>query len=125
MMQSQDSHLSDQELILAADGELTARDASRVETHLAACWTCRARKQEIEATIGELVRVHRRNVDGRLPPPEGPRAQLKAQIAQLTDNQLRSSREWLPAVPWRIASAIAAAGLLLFAIGYFVVQRWA
>jgi hypothetical protein len=122
-MQSQESHLSDQELILVADGELTAPDAGRVEKHLAACWACRARKQEIEATIGDVVRAHRRNLDGRLPPPEGPRALLKAQLTQLAESQPKSW-QWLPHVSWKFSSAIAAAGFAVFALGFVIAQRW-
>ena len=36
-------HLSDQELLMAVDGELSARDAERAKSHMAACWACRAR----------------------------------------------------------------------------------
>jgi len=48
-MLSEESHLSDQELLLAVDGELPPRDAARVQSHLAACWACRSRNQEIVA----------------------------------------------------------------------------
>ena len=37
-MLSEQSHPSDQELLLAVDGELSAPDAGRVQSHLAACW---------------------------------------------------------------------------------------
>ncbi len=84
-MLSEESHLSDQELLLAADGELSARDAGRVQSHLAACWTCRTRQQEMEASIGEFVRSYRRNFEGYIPPADGPRALLKAQLAQLAE----------------------------------------
>lgn len=80
---SQEFHLFDQELLQALDGELSARDAERVQSHLSACWACRARKQEIEATISEFIRFQRATFDGQIPPPEGPRALLKAQLAQL------------------------------------------
>ena len=79
-MLSEESHLSDQELLLAVDGELSAREAGRVQSHLAACWACRARKQEIEAAIGEFVRLHQQNFDAQIPPADGPRALLKAQL---------------------------------------------
>ena len=49
-----DMHLSDQELLLAADGELPSRRAAQVHAHLTACWDCRARMAEIEATIGDF-----------------------------------------------------------------------
>ena len=82
-MPSVDFHLSDQELILTADGELRARRAAQVRAHLAACWHCRSRMAEIEETIADFARSHRLALDPQLPPIDGPRALLKAQLAEL------------------------------------------
>jgi len=109
-MLSEESHLSDRELLLAVDGELSARDAGRVQSHLAACWACRARHQEIEATIENFIRLHRRNLDPQIPSSDGPRAWLRAQLAQLAGPRR---------MPWRLSWAMAAA-FLLVAIAYFV-----
>jgi hypothetical protein len=76
-------HLSDQELLLAADGELTTHRAAQVNAHLAACWDCRARMAEIERTIADFARAYRQTSDPRLPPIAGPRALLRAQLAEL------------------------------------------
>ena len=72
-----------------SDGELSPREAGRVESHLAACWACRVRKQEIETAIGEFVRFQRQNFDLRIPPSDGPRALLKAQLAQPVEARAR------------------------------------
>jgi anti-sigma factor RsiW len=82
-MLSQNVHPSDQELILAADGELQARRAAQVRAHLAACWDCRARVAEIEGTIADFARAYRQTLDPNLPPIDGPRALLRAQLAEL------------------------------------------
>ena len=82
-MQSAHLHLSDQDLLLAADGELEARRAAQVRAHLAACWNCRARMAEIEGTIADFARAHRQALDPKLPPIDGPRALLRAQLAEL------------------------------------------
>ena len=58
-MLSEDLHLSDEELLLAADGELPTGRAAQVHAHLAACWSCRARMAEIEGTIADFARAHR------------------------------------------------------------------
>jgi hypothetical protein len=76
-------HLTDQDLLLAADGELPTRRAAQVGAHLAACWDCRARMGEIEGTIADFARVHRQALDPQLPPITGPRALLRAQLAEL------------------------------------------
>jgi len=79
----QDLHISDQELIESADGEITGRRAVQVRAHLAACWSCRARMADIESTIADFVRSHRQALDGQLPSSNGPRALLRARITQL------------------------------------------
>jgi hypothetical protein len=81
-MKREDSHLSDHELIMAMDGELPQRDASRVDSHLAACWTCRSRRLELERSVADFVRVYQDSLTA--PPATGPRAQLKAQLVQLS-----------------------------------------
>lgn len=122
-MKSQESHLSDQELLLFADGELSAEETGRVQAHLAACWACRTRKLEIEGAIGEFVRLYRQNLDCQIPPPDGPRALLKAQLAQLAGSQRTSWLQSIRSVSWRFFSAIVAAALSLFVIVYVVSQR--
>jgi len=82
-MLSQDLHLSDQELLLAADGELPTHRATQVQAHLAACWDCRARMAEIERTIVDFARVYRQTLDAQLPSIDGPRAKLRAQLGEL------------------------------------------
>jgi hypothetical protein len=93
--QLSDRHLSDQELLLAADGELATRRAAQVSTHLAACWDCRARRAEIEGTIADFARAHRQTLDPQLPPIDGPRALLRAQLAELASKSPAGSRRWL------------------------------
>jgi hypothetical protein len=115
-MLSEESHLSDQELLLAVDGELSARDAARVQSHLAACWACRTRQQEIEASIGDFIRLHRRNFDTQIPSADGPRALLKARLAQLAEP---------PRMHWRLSWAVAAAAFGLLGIAYFISHSWA
>jgi hypothetical protein len=116
-MLSEESHLSHRELLLAVDGELSPRETGRVESHLAACWACRVRKQEIETAIGEFVRFQRQNFDSRIPSSDGPRALLKAQLAEAQ----RISAQPPSWSPW-FRAAVAAFGLL--AIAYVISQLW-
>ena len=89
-MADDELHLTDRDLLMTADGELSARRAARVRAHLTTCWNCRARMAEIEGTIAEFTRAHRQTIhesddkiDPRLPSAEEPRALLKAQLAEL------------------------------------------
>src|SRR3974390_3213464 len=81
-MMPHDSHPSDQELLRSLDGELPRVDARRVAAHLSSCWSCRARKQELESSIFDCVRAYRDNFDPLLPAPDASRAMLKARLAQ-------------------------------------------
>jgi hypothetical protein len=121
-MLSEESHLSDQDLLLAIDGELSPLEAGRVESHLAACWACRVRNQEIETAIGEFVRFQRQNFDLRIPPSEGPRALLKAQLAQQAEAQRTSRPRWLHSVSWRFGWALVAAVLVVATVTSFVLR---
>jgi hypothetical protein len=124
MMLSEESHLSDQELLMAADGELSERDSRRVQLHLNACWPCRARKRELEGAISEFIRLHRQTFDPQVPPAAGPQALLKARLAQLAEKQRISWLHWRPAISWRLSAAVIAAAFGLAAISYFTFHTW-
>jgi len=81
-MKYMDSHLSDQQLLLDVDGELSPREERLVRGHLEACWKCRARRQELDNTIADFIRVQQREAE--LPPAAGPRALLKARMAEIS-----------------------------------------
>ncbi len=82
-MWREDSHPTEEELLLLGDGELSSRRASGIRAHLSACWNCRARMAEIEQTIADFVRTQRQSIDPMLPPPAEARALLKYQVAGL------------------------------------------
>jgi len=123
-MLSEESHLSDQDLLLAVDGELSPREAERVEAHLAACWPCRVRKQEIETAIGEFVRFERQNLALQIPPADGPRALLKAQLAQRAEAERASLLRWPGPVSWRFGWALLAAILAVATVTSLVVRGY-
>jgi hypothetical protein len=115
-MQYEDSHISDQQLLLEVEGELSARDAKQVRVHIAGCWKCRARKQELDDAITGFVRVHQEHGSVDLPPIAGPRALLRAQLAQLAETQtsgwFREGR--------RLSWALGAAACGLVALGFLL-----
>ena len=107
----QEFHLSDQELLQALDGELTPRETERAQAHLAACWACRSRQQEIEAAIGEFIRLQRGTLNTRLPSADGPRALLKARLAELSATQSARPR-WFRGISQRHAWAAIALAMM-------------
>src|SRR5580700_8198805 len=96
-MKNADSHLSDQRLLLDVEGELSPHDENLVRTHLHACWKCRARRQELETAILDFVRLHQEDLDAKMPAADGPRALLKARIAQLSATEPDWHSKWFTA----------------------------
>jgi hypothetical protein len=76
-------HISDEELLRSADGELSSRRHTEVGVHLETCWDCRARMEQIQSTIADFVRAHHSEFDAQLPPVAGPRALLRARLREL------------------------------------------
>jgi hypothetical protein len=112
-----DMHLSHQEMLLAADGELSTRRAAQVHAHLAACCACRAGMAEIEGTIADFALAHRQAVDPRLPPIAGPRALLRAQLAELASEHESNSWRRL----FHVISGMRAAAFMCAAVFVFVI----
>ncbi len=111
-MLNENLHISDQELLLAADAELPDRRAAQVHAHLAACWDCRARMAEIEGTIADFARAHRQTLDSQLPSIAGPRALLRAQLTELASQREASSWQWL----FQFTSATRATAIVCVAV---------
>jgi hypothetical protein len=109
-----DSDLSDQQLLLDLEGEISAHRQKLIRAHLKACWKCRARRQDLENAITDYVRVYQRDFDGLLPPAAGPRELLKERLAQLSRQPDRSSI-WVP-VQRRLASAAVTCALLFLGV---------
>jgi len=119
-MHSEQSHLSDRDLLLEADGELSASESARVRSHLSACWTCRTRRQELNDAVGDFVRAYRRTIDPQVHSPDGPRALLRARINQLEKS---GSEGWQISLRgtfgrWVFGALIAACIVLIALIVY-------
>ncbi len=108
-----DEHLPDQQLLLDVEGELSAHDQKLARAHLAGCWKCRARRQELENAINGFVRVYQRDFETKVPPAAGPRAMLKAQLAQISASG-RSGFSFPRRFGWvAVACSLLVAGLVV------------
>jgi hypothetical protein len=126
-MPNENIHLSDQELLLSADGELSGRCAAEVRAHLATCWDCRARMAEMEGTIVHFAQAYRQVLSPKLPSVEGPRALLKAQLAELAARSKVSSWRrffWLGSAS-RTAMYVGIALFLVVVVGKLSLQHFA
>jgi hypothetical protein len=83
MKSNNNPHLLDEQLLLALDGELSAREAAEVESHLKACWSCRARREHIEKAIGDVVEYRDHLIQPYFPIPRGGRSLFVARLEQL------------------------------------------
>lgn len=120
-MRYENPHLADAELLSALDGETSPAAAARVEAHLKACWTCRARSQELDRAITGFVRSYRQEMDPRLSSAAGPRALLKAQMA---DIEARSDRSWLIAMPWKRDLGLGLLAAVVSVIFFLALAQW-
>jgi len=81
-MLTKNVHISERDLVLAADGELPGRRRAEVNAHLESCWQCRERMLSLQNTIADFVRARNRELNVQLPSADGPRALLRARMAE-------------------------------------------
>jgi anti-sigma factor RsiW len=75
-------HLPDEELLLFAEGELPLRRTAWARQHLSECGRCRARGEELEATLRDFVRLHETQTDSRESVRRGLRASVSAELSK-------------------------------------------
>jgi hypothetical protein len=95
----EETHPSNEELLLCADGELSPGQAAKIQKHLNACWQCRTRMGEIQSSIADFTQAYRSSARS-VPPMEGPRALLKARLAEADPASITWS--------WRVGQAVKA-----------------
>jgi hypothetical protein len=89
-------HVADDQLLLHASGELSAKLNSRISTHLDRCSQCRARLEELESTLAEFTDTHLRVHNLNLPPSDVSRDRLKSRLAELSaQSGEHKTREYL------------------------------
>ncbi len=77
-------HLSDEKLLFALDGELAADESAQVRNHLQACWSCRARSEQIEEAIASVVEYRDLLATSFGPISTNGRAKFVTQLQQLS-----------------------------------------
>ena len=106
-------HPEDEQLLRYADGELPARVAAEVRSHLEVCWQCRTDLQELQTVIGECVKYRKEVMQPNLPGPPVPwgdlygrfeeidasaeRRSVSNRVIQLLGFPVRHARRWVPA----------------------------
>jgi hypothetical protein len=113
-MEFKGPHISDEDLMMAIDGELPDDAAAEVGAHLEDCWACRSRRREIESAIAVFMKVQERNLS-ELPPAAGPRALLKARMAQMPSPTRGAGQ--LPPLWMQIAAVLVLAAFVTVLAG--------
>src|ERR1700733_7945366 len=104
---NRDPHLKDHQLLLALDGESSNHEAAQVEAHLRACWSCRARRDQIEKAISDVVEYRNHLLKPFFPIPNSGRSIFLARLEQFA----RTARR--PSLWNRIVSAFRASELIV------------
>jgi hypothetical protein len=89
-MRNENRHLSDENLLLAADRELSPQREAGVLAHLAMCAVCRVRMETLQQVASDFSRAHREDVGRELPSAAVSRATFQAQLAALSGGSKQS-----------------------------------
>jgi len=114
-------HLTDEELLLTTDREISARRADYVRTHLPNCPECSARMERINATAAQFFAIHHEELNAELPPAATSRARLKAELEALDGGS--GLRSWLDRTSHLLAGprwAYALGAVLIVALGLWL-----
>jgi hypothetical protein len=88
---NESGHLSDEDLLLFAEGEIPKIKADQMQKHLVSCSHCQMRGAELEATFSEVARLQTAKLDSKIPSGAGPRALLKARLEAVV---LEDAKPW-------------------------------
>jgi hypothetical protein len=78
------THFRDDQLLLYSSGELHDTSNALIAAHIKSCSQCKGRLDRLESTLAEVTHAQRPAVTAELPSAAGPRALLKAQLANLS-----------------------------------------
>ena len=115
-MRTKRSHLSDEEILLFIDRELSSRGQVRAREHLGECQPCSTRRAELEGALTDFSRIHEENIGSLDSNVLHSRSLLQARIAE---SALRSNRGWASGL-LRVGSLsrqLACAGIALMIVG--------
>jgi hypothetical protein len=93
-MRDDQHHLSDEVLLLSADQELSPRREAEALAHLALCERCRARRDKLQLVASDFSYAHREELTAELGSAQGSRADLQAQLAELSSGSKRSGWQY-------------------------------
>ncbi len=121
-MKEDEVHPTERQLLMAADGELPAREDKLVRAHLAACWKCRTQLDDINRSIADLVHLRQNESNDQLPSMTRARLRLQAELARAAERDgtgKNSSRNTI-----LLSKAAYAAAMVLLAVGFALIGSY-
>lgn len=79
-----DGHPSEDQLLLTLEGEVAAEEAARVQQHLAGCWSCKARYEEMQRGILAFVEYREKRYLPALASASGASSGFRAHLRTMT-----------------------------------------
>jgi hypothetical protein len=79
-----EGHPSEDQLLLTLEGEVAADEAARVQQHLAGCWSCKARYEEMQRGILAFVEYREKRYLPALESPSSDSSGFRARLRTLT-----------------------------------------
>jgi anti-sigma factor RsiW len=116
-------HITDSELLQAADGELSNRRTAEIQAHLVSCWSCRARSAEIESAIAGFIQTYEHEKSASMPSAEAARFQLEGKLARLAANTRPTTWERASGFLFTGRRLTYAGGVLAIVLLYFIAGR--
>jgi len=110
------AHVSNEQILLLLDGEVSDSERRRIERHLTDCWNCRFRCEEMQSTIHHMVECRNLVVDYRLDSdPPSSRAVLAARLQEQRASfamPSHSAMMWLAKYRQAVFAAVACCAML-------------
>ena len=114
------SHPDEGQLLRFCEGELRAREASRIEDHIRGCWECRTHIDDVRGIISDYVHYRSDVLQPSIPPPPAPWTTLSREFQRIRNEEMSSGhfRVFRRPLAWILAGlvAIAAAAATLVLI---------
>jgi hypothetical protein len=122
-MSSLQTHPEEGQLLRYLDGELPGRESRQVRGHLESCWQCRSAVEELEGAIAACMDYRKEVLQGHLPPPPTPWADLTAGFARI-DSEVAADGWGIRLGNWLTGPrlqrwAFSAAAVALVAVGVY------
>lgn len=121
-------HVGEDDLLSLLDGELSIMQTRKVQKHLERCWTCRARRDELEKTIGRFIGYRKQIVAPHMPPPPRGREMFLAKLDEMIaarkqpwwNHPVQTLRRKVP----KTMSPIIASALVVSAAAILLIFIW-